>query len=133
MTQEQHKPPPRRITVNLAAESDRALARAMEIGGDGLTGVVNRALRVYAYMLEVQAKGGDLIVRDAPEGMPERLVIMLRRGGLPERPKGPDCKSGAMLRRFEPSARHDAAGHGAQRAAGMTVQFRPCAPPGRMM
>jgi hypothetical protein len=29
-----------------------------------------------------------------------------QNGGLPERPKGADCKSAAMLRRFESSARH---------------------------
>lgn len=76
MTQEQPKPPPRRTTIVLGPTSEQALTRLIEISGGTQTDAINRAIRVYAYIMEVQAKGGDLIVRDAPEGAPERLRIM---------------------------------------------------------
>lgn len=66
---------PDRVTVNLVPRASRALAKVMELTGDGKTDCVNRALPVYAYIEEVLANGGSITVEEWPDGEPRKLVI----------------------------------------------------------
>ncbi|WP_409461883.1 hypothetical protein [Amycolatopsis sp. GA6-003] len=56
-----------RVTVNLAPRASRALERAVNITGDSKTDTINRALQVYAYLEEVWAKDGQVLVRNSPD------------------------------------------------------------------
>src|SRR3954465_10750323 len=50
--------------------------------------------------------------------LPRRFTNRQHPGGLPERPKGADCKSvGVCLRRFEPCTRHEGDGRGVSRSS----------------
>lgn len=52
-----------RVTVNLVPRSVAAMNAASEINGDNRTDSINRALQVYAYLMqEMQTK--DVVVRD---------------------------------------------------------------------
>jgi hypothetical protein len=64
-----------RVTLNLVPRASRALAHVMELTGDSKTDCVNRALPVYAYIEEVLANQGCIIVQEKPESEPIRLVI----------------------------------------------------------
>jgi hypothetical protein len=65
-----------RVTINLVPRSSRALARAMELTGDSKTDCINRALPVYAYLEEILANGGSLLVQDGPDGELIKVVIL---------------------------------------------------------
>jgi len=69
----------RKITVNLIPKADRALTRGAELSGDTRTNTINRALQVYAYVLEQQAAGKDVwfgTERDLERGKVIRLKIL---------------------------------------------------------
>jgi hypothetical protein len=54
-----------RITVNLTPKTAAALAAAMERDQLSKTEVVNRALRVYAFLAEAADTGQEVLVRNA--------------------------------------------------------------------
>jgi hypothetical protein len=62
-----------RITVNLAPRSSKALELATSLTGDSKTDTVNRALQIYAYLMDVISKGGSIDVRESGDADPERL------------------------------------------------------------
>lgn len=51
------------VTVFFTPASSRALRRAAEITGDGLTDVINRAVQTYAMFADDVASGGSVVVR----------------------------------------------------------------------
>lgn len=53
-----------RVTVNLIPRASRALEQAGELTGDSKTDTINRALQVYAYLEEVWADGGSVLVKN---------------------------------------------------------------------
>jgi hypothetical protein len=67
--------PLERVTVNLIARASRALQRVVEITGDSKTDALNRAIQVYAYLEEVEANGGDILVREAKDTEPRLLKM----------------------------------------------------------
>lgn len=52
-----------RLTVNLIPRASRALEQACQLTGDSKTDTINRALQVYAYLEEVWAKDGAVLVK----------------------------------------------------------------------
>lgn len=66
---------PARMTVNLVPRASQALARVMELTGNGKTDCTNRALPIYAYIEEVLANGGSITVEEYPGDEPRKLVI----------------------------------------------------------
>jgi len=59
-----HKPDLRRLTLNLTRHGHDALTRLLQLTGDSQTDVVNRALRVYAYLEEIRERNGRVVVED---------------------------------------------------------------------
>jgi hypothetical protein len=59
--------PLERITVNLVARASRALQRVVDITGDSKTDAINRAIQVYAFLEEIEANGGDVLVRESKD------------------------------------------------------------------
>jgi len=53
-----------RVTVNLIPRASRALEQAGQLTGDSKTDTINRAIQVYAYLEEVWANGGSILVRN---------------------------------------------------------------------
>lgn len=70
------KQPLERITVNLTEQASTSLEQIMELTGSTKTDSVNRSLSVYAYIEKVLANGGTLLVRDADDAVPQKLVIL---------------------------------------------------------
>lgn len=66
----------RRITVNLTPRACEALDRAVKLTRDSKTDTINRALQVYAYVVNVTENGGELYVRDGGHEDLERLVMI---------------------------------------------------------
>ena len=66
----------RRITVNLTPRSCAALDQAAKLTGDSQTDTLNRAVQVYAYVMNVTQNGGDLYVRDQGHDELERLLLV---------------------------------------------------------
>jgi hypothetical protein len=64
-----------KVTVNLTSRSAEALARAMAITGESKTNVINKAVKVYAFIQEQIEAGGVLYVRDPDSNEAERLRI----------------------------------------------------------
>ena len=64
-----------RVTVNLIPRAWRALELATELTGDTKTDTINRALQIYAYMEQVNARGGSVYVKEAPDFEIERLKV----------------------------------------------------------
>jgi hypothetical protein len=67
-----------RVTFSLTERSRRALALAIENGGDNQTDTVNRAIQVYSYLLF--EKDGDPAARielRKSDGSTERLNLLL--------------------------------------------------------
>ncbi|WP_340686377.1 hypothetical protein LCL61_08810 [Amycolatopsis coloradensis] len=56
-----------RVTVNLGPRASRALEKAVGLTGDSKTDTINRALQVYAYLEEVWANGGQVLIRNRPD------------------------------------------------------------------
>jgi hypothetical protein len=59
--------PLERVTVNLVARASRALQLASDLTGDSKTDSINRALQVYAYLEEINSRGGAVYVRESPD------------------------------------------------------------------
>lgn len=64
-----------RVTANLTSRSSRALNLATDLTGDSKTDTVNRALQVYAYLMQITSQGGAIYVREESDGKLERLAI----------------------------------------------------------
>jgi hypothetical protein len=65
--------PLERITVNLVNRASRALQRVSALTGDSRTDTINRAIQVYAYVVETDANGGAIYVRES-EGSELQLL-----------------------------------------------------------
>jgi hypothetical protein len=63
----------RRITVNLTPRAWDDLDKAVKLTGDSKTDTINRAVHVYAYIVNITQNGGDVYVRDAGHDELERL------------------------------------------------------------
>jgi hypothetical protein len=65
-----------RITVNLTPRAWEALGRAVKLTGDSKTDTLNRAVQVYAYLMNIIENDGDVFVRDAGHDELERLLVV---------------------------------------------------------
>lgn len=65
-----------RVTVNLTPRAWDALKRAVKLTGDSKTDTINRAVHVYAYVVNITQNGGDLYVRDDGHDELERLLLV---------------------------------------------------------
>ncbi len=61
-------------TFQLIPKADAALDKAVEITGHSRTDVVNRALQLYAYLMEEQAAGAELCLRNGDRIASMRIV-----------------------------------------------------------
>lgn len=66
-----------RVTVNLMARASRALQQAVEITGYSKTDTINRALQVYAYLEEIDAKGGEVYIRESKDSELQLVKMFL--------------------------------------------------------
>lgn len=66
-----------RVTVNLTPRASSAMHTAMEISGDSKTDVLNAAVKVYAYLQQIQADGGTVLVAERVGGKPMPLRIFV--------------------------------------------------------
>jgi hypothetical protein len=66
----------RRITINLTPRAWEALERAVKLTGDSKTDTINRALHVYAYIVNITKNDGDVYVRDGGHDELERLLLI---------------------------------------------------------
>lgn len=66
----------RRITLNLTPRACTALEQAVKLTGDSKTDTLNRAIQVYAYIMNVTQNGGDLYLRDKGQDELERLLLV---------------------------------------------------------
>ena len=67
--------PLERVTVNLIARASRALQQVSQLTGDTKTDSMNRAIQIYAYLEEINARGGAVYVRESPDSELERLKM----------------------------------------------------------
>jgi hypothetical protein len=67
--------PLERVTVNLIARASRALQRVVDRTGDSKTDAINRAIQVYAYLVEIDANGGTITVRETKGSDPQLLKM----------------------------------------------------------
>lgn len=67
--------PLERITVNLVNRASQALQLVVKITGDSRTDSINRAIQVYAYVVEIDSKGGAIYVRESENAELQRLKI----------------------------------------------------------
>ncbi len=70
-----YRGPLEKITVNLTQRSQKALELAAELGQGHKTDTINKALQVHAYLLQVEASGGVIYVRETPDGEMMRVRI----------------------------------------------------------
>ncbi len=63
----------RRITVNLTPRAQEALEQAVKLTRDSKTDTLNRAIQVYAYLVNITQNEGEVFVRDAGHDELERL------------------------------------------------------------
>jgi len=54
-----------RVTVNLTRRSARALALAAELSGESRTDAINRAIQLYAFLEQIDIKGGTIYVKES--------------------------------------------------------------------
>jgi hypothetical protein len=66
----------RKITVNLTPRACAALDQAVKLTGDNQTDTLNRAIQVYAYIMNITQNDGDVYVRDAGHDELERLLVV---------------------------------------------------------
>lgn len=59
--------------MNLTPRSIRALDEVVNRSGDSKTDTINRALQVYAYLEEINDKGGAIYVRASEDADLERV------------------------------------------------------------
>lgn len=64
-----------KMTANLVPRAVEAMEQARARTGDSRTDTINRALQVYALVLE-QMDGRDHLVVEMPDGSRERVYIM---------------------------------------------------------
>jgi hypothetical protein len=66
-------------TVNLTDSGEAALELAARLSGDNQTDTINRALRTYAKVLELEHRGDDVLAREKVPGgsVTERLLVFL--------------------------------------------------------
>jgi len=67
---------PRRLVAELNRRSAQDLAWLMEEEELNKTTIVNRALQVYKRVIELQARGGSVLLDDPSRGTQERLLIV---------------------------------------------------------
>jgi hypothetical protein len=65
-----------RVTLNLTPRAWDALGRTVKLTGDSRTDTINRAVQVYAYLMDATHNGGDLYVRDGGSSELDRLVLV---------------------------------------------------------
>jgi hypothetical protein len=65
-----------RVTVNLTPRSCQALEQAIKLTRDSQTDTLNRAIQVYAYIMNITENNGTLYVRDDGSDELERLRIL---------------------------------------------------------
>jgi len=65
-----------RLTVNLTERSATALNEASDLTGDTRTDVVNRALQMYAWMMQLHHGSGAVYVRRGPDADLERVRFL---------------------------------------------------------
>jgi hypothetical protein len=66
----------RRVTVNLTARSSAALEVAAAVSGDTRTDTINRALQIYAFLVQVIEEGGSAHVRYSEQAELERIGFL---------------------------------------------------------
>lgn len=59
--------PLERITVNLVPRASQALQRVIGITGDSKTDAINRAIQLYEFIEEIEANGGDILIRESKD------------------------------------------------------------------
>ena len=64
-----------RITANLTPRTSAALKLTVEVTGDSKTDTLNRAIQVYAYLMDLTAKGGLVFVQE-DKGELQRLMMI---------------------------------------------------------
>lgn len=62
-----------RVTVNLTPRSAHALSVAADLTDDTKTDVINRAIKVYAYIEQLIADGGSVYVQSSAASEPTLL------------------------------------------------------------
>ena len=65
-----------RVTFNLTPKGSKSLQETHDLLGFNKTDVINRALTVYAYIELVRHNGGDILVRETPGAVPQKLLIV---------------------------------------------------------
>lgn len=65
-----------RVTVNLTPRAYEALKQAEKLTGDSRTDTINRAIHVYAYIMNITQNDGAVYVRDNGSSELERLQIL---------------------------------------------------------
>jgi hypothetical protein len=68
--------PLERITVNLVLRAARALQMVSALTGDSKTDCINRAIQVYAYLVEIGSHGGAVYVREDKDSELQLLKIL---------------------------------------------------------
>ncbi len=63
----------RKITINLTPRAWEALEQAVKLTRDNRTDTLNRAIQVYAYLVNITQNDGEVFVRDAGHDELERL------------------------------------------------------------
>jgi hypothetical protein len=66
----------RRVTVNLTARSSAALELSAALSGDTRTDTINRALQVYAFLVQVAEEGGSAHIRYSDQAELERIGFL---------------------------------------------------------
>jgi len=65
-----------RVTVNLGPRATRALEYIEVASSDSRTDSINRALQVYAFMLEVLENEGEMLVKRKGQEAPEQIHLL---------------------------------------------------------
>jgi hypothetical protein len=64
-----------RVTVNLISRASRALRQVSDLTGDSRTDSINRAIQVYAYLMQSETNGGGIYVRESADSELQRLKM----------------------------------------------------------
>ena len=56
-----------RVTVNLIPKASKALAETADLTGDSKTDTINRALQLYAWVMQVTSANGKIMVEQDGE------------------------------------------------------------------
>ncbi|GGQ88588.1 hypothetical protein [Couchioplanes azureus] len=63
-----------KFTINLVKRAVRALEIATKVTGDNRTDTFNRAVQVYAYIVQAENEGKAVYI-EGPDGSRERLLL----------------------------------------------------------